>query len=55
MPTKKTRAHFSRVSFGKILWKFVYFMILMPTSQYNFFTKFYATISFLINMKLYNF
>ena len=27
MQTKKTRAHFSRVSFGEILWKFVYFMI----------------------------
>ena len=27
MQTEKTRAHFSRVSFGEILWKFVYFMI----------------------------
>ena len=27
MQTKKTRAHFSRVSFGEFFWKFVYFMI----------------------------
>ena len=27
MQKKKTPAHFSRVSFGEILWKFLYFMI----------------------------
>ena len=57
MHVKKTRAHFSRVSFGEILWKFVCFMIYMPTSQYNFLTKFYLRISFFLikNIKLYDF
>ena len=44
--TKKTRAHFSRVSFGEILWKFVCFMTKMPISQYNFLRKFYLRIFF---------
>ena len=43
---EETSAHFSRFSFGEILWKFVCFTIWMPTSQNNFLTKFYLRISF---------
>ena len=50
---RRKRAHFSRVFFGEILLKFVYFMIQMLTSQYNFVTKFYLRISF-FNQKYEN-
>ena len=39
-PKKKISTYFSRVSLGEILRKFVYSMIWMLSSQYNFLRKF---------------